>query len=156
ASTSAGLYRTDTGGKIAGSGGAHHYVLANDAGDIGRFLRDLHDRCWLHGFGWHRISTAGQLLDRSLVDRMVAYGERLVFECAPFMEPPLAQDAAKRIPKAFEGDAIDTGLVVPRLTAYERQRVEEAKAVSAKALNKPASEIRSQHDRTLAEKISTK
>ena len=77
ASTSSGLYRSDTGTQFSGSGGAHHYVLVKDATDIERFLRDLHDRCWQHGLGWHQIGRAGQLLDRSLVDRMVAYGERL-------------------------------------------------------------------------------
>jgi hypothetical protein len=153
-STSAGLFRTDTGEQFVGSGGAHHYVLAKDAGDIERFLRDLHDRCWLQGLGWHLIGNAGQLLDRSLVDRMVAYGERLCFEGAPIIEPPLAQDPSKRMPEAFEGEAIDTGLVVPRLTEYERHRVEEAKAASAEALGKATAEIRTRHDRTLAEKIS--
>jgi hypothetical protein len=156
ASTSAGLFRTDTGEQFAAIGGAHHYVLAKDAGDIERFLRDLHDRCWLHGLGWHLIGSAGQLLDRSLVDRMVAYGERLCFEGAPIIEPPLAQDTSKRIPKAFEGEAIDTGLIVPRLTEYEGHRVNEAKAASAEALGKAAAEIRARHDQTLAEKISAK
>ena len=156
ASTSAGLFRTDTGEQFGGSGGAHHYVLVKDGGDIERFLRDLHDRCWLHGLGWHVIGRAGQLLDRSLVDRMVAYGERLCFEGAPVIEPPLAQDATKRIPEVFEGEAIDTGLIVPRLTEYERHRVDEAKAASAEALGKAAAEIRARHDRALAEKISAK
>ena len=59
--------------------------MLQDGGDIERFLRDLHDRCWLHGLGWHMIGSAGQLLDRSLVDRMVAYGERLCFEGAPII-----------------------------------------------------------------------
>jgi hypothetical protein len=72
ASTSSGLYRSDTGTQYPGSGGAHHYVLVKDASDIERFLRDLHERCWHHGLGWHQIGRAGQLLDRSLVDRMVA------------------------------------------------------------------------------------
>ena len=85
----------------------HHYVLIRDGGDIERFLRDLHDRCWLHGLGWHVIGAAGQLLDRSLVDRMVGYGERLCFEGAPLIVPPLAQDPAQRVPKAFEGEAIE-------------------------------------------------
>ena len=156
ASTSAGLFRTDTGEQFSGSGGAHHYVLVNDAGDVERFLRDLHDRCWLHGLGWHVIGGTGQLLDRSLVDRMVAYGERLCFEGAPIVEPPLAQDATKRIPEAYEGEAIDTELIVPRLTEYERHRVDEAKAASAEALGKAAAEIRTRHDRALAEKISAK
>jgi hypothetical protein len=156
ASTSSGLYRSDTGTQFSGSGGAHHYVLVKDASDIERFLRDLHDRCWQHGLGWHQIGRAGQLLDRSLVDRMVAYGERLCFEGAPVVKPPLAQDVTQRTPGVFEGDAIDTGLVVPRLSEYERQRVDEAKLASAEALGRAATETRAQHDRTLAELISAK
>jgi hypothetical protein len=156
ASTSSGLFRTDTGQQFDGSGGAHHYVLVKDAGDIERFLRDLHDRCWQHGLGWHLIGRAGQLLERSLVDRMVAYGERLCFEGTPIIEPPLAQDVAKRTPEVFEGEAIDTGLVVPRLTEYERHRVIDAKTASAEALGKAAAEVRTRHDRTLAEKTSAK
>ena len=148
ASTSSGLYRTDTGEQFESSGGAHHYVLVKDAGDIKRFLSDLHDRCWNQGLGWHLIGRAGQLLDRSLVDRMVGYGERLCFEGAPVIEQPLAQDAAKRAPESFEGETIDTELVVPRLTEYERHLVEEA------TLGKAASEIRAQHDGALAEAVS--
>src|SRR6516165_4953799 len=156
ASTSSGLFRTDTGTQFDGSGGAHHYILVQDGSDIGRFLHDLHDRCWQRGLGWHLISRAGQLLDRSLVDRMVAYGERLCFEGAPVIEPPLAQDVTKRTPDVFEGEAVDTELVVPRLTEYERERVKEAKAASAEALGRAAAEVRAQHDRTLAERVSTK
>jgi hypothetical protein len=156
ASTSSGLYHSDTEAQCCGSGGVHHYVLVKDAADIERFLKDLHDRCWEQGWGWHLIGRAGQLLDRSLVDRTVAYGERLCFEAAPVIERPLAQDLKKRIPEVFEGEAIDTELVVPRLREYERQLVDEAKAVSSEALGKIAAEIRAQHDRTLAEQISAK
>jgi len=127
-----------------------------DASDIERFLRDLHDRCWQHGFGWHLVGRAGQLLERSLVDRMVGYGERLCFEGTPIVTPPLAQDITKRTPDVFEGEEIDTDIVVPRLSEYERQRVDEAKALSAEGLGKAAAEIRAQHDRTLAEQISAK
>ena len=74
---------------------------------------------------------------------------------APIIEPPLAQDVTKRTPDIFEGEAVDTELVVPRLSEYERQRIEEAKSVSAEALGKAATEIRAQHDRTLAELISS-
>ena len=156
ASTSSGLFRTDTGEQFGASGGAHHYVLVKDAGDIERFLRDLHDRCWHHGLGWHLIGRAGQLLDRSVVDRMVGYGERLCFEGAPIIEPPLAQDVTKRIPEVFEGEAIDTELVVPRLTEYERHLVDEAKAASAEALGKAALEVRTRHDSALAEAVSAR
>ncbi|MCK1698341.1 hypothetical protein [Bradyrhizobium sp. 144] len=156
ASTSAGLYRRDTGEPIPGSDGAHHFVLVLDGGDVERFLKDLHDRWWLHGFGWHMIGRAGQLLDRSIVDRMVGSGERLCFEGAPVVVPPLAQDASKRAPKAFEGDAIRSDRAVSRLTEYERHCVCDAKAKSAKALGKSAAEVRNKHDNELAEKHSAK
>jgi hypothetical protein len=91
ASTSSGLYRSDTGTQFDGSGGTHHYVLVKDGSDIERFLRDLHDHCWQHGLGWHLIGRSGQLLDRSLVDRMVGYGERLCFEGACHRAAPGAR-----------------------------------------------------------------
>jgi hypothetical protein len=156
ASTTAGLFRSDTSEPIAGSNGMHHYVLVRDGGDVERFLKDLHERCWLHGLGWHLIGGAGQLLDRSIVDRMVGYGERLCFEGAPVIAAPLAQDQAKRAPEAIEGEAIDSTLAVPRLSEYERHRVNEAKAKSAKARGKSAAEVRDKHDKELAEKISAK
>jgi hypothetical protein len=156
ASTSAGLFRADTGEPIPGSNGMHHYVLVRDGGDIELFLKDRHDRCWLHGFGWHLIGGAGQLLDRSIVDRMVGFGERLCFEGPPLIVPPLAQDQAKRAPEAVEGEAIRSARAVPRLTEYERHHVKEAKAASAKALGKSAGEVRNKHDKELAEKISAK
>jgi hypothetical protein len=56
ASTSSGLVRADTGAQLCGSGGAHHYVLVKDSGDIERFLHDLHDRCWQQGLGWHQAA----------------------------------------------------------------------------------------------------
>jgi hypothetical protein len=156
ASTSAGLFRTDTNEPVAGSIGMHHYVLVRDGGDIERFLKDLHDRCWLQGFGWHLIGGAGQLLDRSIVDRMVGFGERLCFEGPPLLAPPLAQDQAKRAPAAVEGDAIRSDRAARHLTEYERHRVNEAKAASAKALGKSAGEVRNRHDKKLAETISAK
>ena len=134
----------------------HHYVLVCDGGDVERFLKDLHERCWLYGLGWHLVGGAGQLLDRSIVDRMVGYGERLCFEGAPIIASPLAQDQAKRAPEAIEGEAINSALAVPRLTPYERQRVIEAKAASAKALGKSATEVRNKHDKELAEKVAAK
>jgi hypothetical protein len=156
ASTSSGLFRSDTGEPVPGSNGMHHYVLLRDGSDTERFLRDLHDLCWLHGLGWHVIGGAGQLLERSLVDRMVGYGERLCFEGAPLIVPPLGQDLAKRIPEAFEGEAINSSLTVPQLTDYEHHRVNDAKDASALALGKVAAEVRTRHDRELAEIISTR
>ena len=69
ASTSAGLIRSDTGESLGGSGGLHGYVVARDGSDAERFLNTLHDRCWLHGLGWFKLSACGSLLERSIVDR---------------------------------------------------------------------------------------
>jgi hypothetical protein len=153
-STSAGLRRSDTGEEIAGSGGEHHNVLVKDGTDIDRALKTLHDLCWLHGFGWYRIGKAGQLLDRSIVDVAVRFGERLVFEGPPEVVPPLMQDAAARMPIPHDGQAIDTRSVIPALTEYELARVREAKARARIALEPRAAEVKAAADRRLAEAIS--
>jgi hypothetical protein len=88
--------------------------------------------------------------------RVVGFGEHLYFEGAPLVELSLQQDPTKRIPEEFEGEAIESGLTVPRLTEYERQRVNDARATSAKALGKDAAEVRARHDRALAEGISAR
>jgi hypothetical protein len=92
-STSSGLFRMDTGERLPGSDNSHTYIAVCDGADVDRFLRTLHDRCWLAGFGWMMVGAGGQLLERSIVDRMVGGPERLVFEGPPVLVPPLAQDA---------------------------------------------------------------
>ena len=66
-STSAGLSRADTGAAVPGSDGLHVYVAVKDGADSERFLRALHDRCWLAGLGWMMVSTNGALLELSLI-----------------------------------------------------------------------------------------
>jgi hypothetical protein len=57
-STGAGLSRSDTGEQLPGSDGEHLYILVVDGADIERFLRALHDRCWLAGFAWLELEQA--------------------------------------------------------------------------------------------------
>jgi DNA polymerase I-like protein with 3'-5' exonuclease and polymerase domains len=127
-STSAGLSRADTCEALPGSDGVHVYVEVKDGGDSERFLRALHDRCWLAGFGWMMVSTSGALLERSIVDRMVGGPERLVFEGGPVLVPPLQQDKESRRPIAVDGVALDTVAVCPPLSIVERARLDELKA----------------------------
>ena len=126
ASTSSGLSREDTGEQIADAGGLHIYVLVKDGGDVNRFLHALHDRCWLHGLGWHVIGRSGRLLERSLVDCAVGHGERLCFEGPPVIDPPLKQDTSKREPEVVEGQAIDTALILGKLSEYQQHLVERS------------------------------
>ena len=92
-STSAGLWRADTGEALPGSDGLHVFVEVKDGADSERFLKTLHERCWLAGFGWMMVSSSGALLERSIVDRMVVAPSRPVFEGPPVLEPPLRQKA---------------------------------------------------------------
>src|SRR5712691_8212044 len=133
-STSAGIYRTDTGEKRAGSDGLHVYVPVKDGADAVRFLTALHARCWLAGLGWLMVGASGQLLERSIVDRMVGAPERLVFEGAPVLEPPLAQDRESRRPIVTEGDVLDTVATCPPLTIVELAKLRELRAKEAARL----------------------
>jgi hypothetical protein len=134
-STSAGLSRSDTGKQLPGSDGVHVYIVVQDGADIERFLKTLHERCWLAGFGWMMVGAGGQLLERSIVDRMVWGPERLVFEGGPLLEPPLCQDSDSRKPRVTPGDALDTLAACPPLTVAEKSRLQERKAKSAYRLD---------------------
>jgi hypothetical protein len=148
--------RSDTSEDVPGAGGEHHYVLVADGADVDRALVALHDRCWLHGLGWYPIGSVGQLLERGLIDPSVRFGERLCFEGPPEIVTPLSQDSAVRQPIAFEGEAIDTRVIIPSLTAYEQTRVEEIKQRARAELEPRAAIIKNEADRKLAERISAR
>jgi len=141
-STSAGLKRIDTGQELAGSNGLHTYIVARDGADAERFLKTLHERCWLKGYGWMMVGAAGQLLDRSIVDRMVGAGERLVFEGPPILTPPLIQDAEARRAITSAGEVIDTLAACPPLTLVERQTLRKLQAEASQRLLPERNRIR--------------
>jgi hypothetical protein len=142
ASTSAGLFRTDTGQRFDDSGGMHLYLGIEDVSDSERFLKTLHDRCWLAGLGWYWISAAGTLLARSIIDRAVATPEHLCFEGPPPLGPGLAQDKAARMPKAVDGNWLDTRAACPPLNANEQSRLKELQTKAAFALNTGCGRVR--------------
>ena len=141
-STSTGIYRTDTGTEFPGSGGLHIFVLVQNGADVERFLRSLHSRCWLHGFGWMMVGAGGQLLERSIVDRMVYAPERLVFEGAPVLIPPLAQNMALRVPRAIDGAPLDTESHCRSLTVVEQAVLKTLRAKEAHRLKPDADKAR--------------
>src|SRR5215207_913678 len=153
ASTSSGLSHAETGEEFPGSGGRHDYILLAEQADARRFLEALHKRAWLAGLGWFMVGTAGQLLERSIVDVSVGSPERLVFEGAPVVAAPLAQDPAKRRAQPSPATApLDSRRAVPdlgaaeeaeyrRLVSAERTRLKpEAEAAVEKAAGKIAQE----------------
>lgn len=151
ASASAGVVDLRTGAPAgAGVGGEHVYLLVRDGADTERLLRALHDRSWLHGLGWFLIGAAGQLLERSAVDRTVGAPERLVFEGAPVLEPPLGRDLAARAPEWSGGEALDTLAACPPLTRLERAEAAELKDAARAALASEAGRVRAAAAQALA------
>jgi hypothetical protein len=128
ASTSAGLYDARNGERFGGNGGFHIYVLIKDGTDSERFLKTLHERCWLRGLGWMMVGAAGQLLERSIVDRVCGTPERLAFEGAPELVAPVAQDLAARRPVCIEGEPLDTIAACPPLSIVQLEKLRELRA----------------------------
>jgi hypothetical protein len=152
-STSTGISRSDSAEKMTGSNGMHVYLHVEDGGDIERFLRTLHERCWLAGLGWHMVGAGGQLLDRSLVDRMVYAPERLVFEGAPVLVAPLVQDQSARRPETYPGDTLNTVEACPDLTILEKSKIADAKAKSDHGLTPERAKARDRFVAQHAERL---
>jgi hypothetical protein len=141
-STSAGLSRSDTAEPLPGSQNKHIYLLAQDGADTERFLRALHARCWLAGCGWLMVSTSGQLLERSIIDRMVYAPEHLVFEGPPVVVPPVVQDHAARTPVVIEGEILDTTTACRPITVVEHAKLATLRAREEQRLAGEAKRVR--------------
>jgi hypothetical protein len=155
-STSAGLRRRDTGEAVAGSDGLHVYIEIRDVADSARFLKALHQRCWLKGFGWFVVGRGGQLLERSLIDRMVGSPERLVFERPPVLDPRLEQDAEARRPRAIAGAVLDTLAACPPLTPMEDTRLGTLQARARVSLAGESAKVREKFIDDQADSIATR
>jgi hypothetical protein len=153
-STSAGLSRSDTGDRLSGSGGLHCYLAVQDGADVERFLKVLHDRCWLAGFGWMMVGAGGQLLERSLIDRSVFGAERLVFEGAPILKPPLQQDCESRRPVATDGDMLNSVTAFPPLMIADNAKLEELKTNQKYKLATEAAKARGAFIKSQAARIA--
>jgi hypothetical protein len=122
------VYRESTSSNLShnghswpGSGGAHGFIGVVDATDIPRATKVLAQKEWLKGYGWIAISRAGSLLVRGPIDEAVASPERLIFEGAPIVVPPLAQ--GPRGARVVGGSLLDTRQALPELTLEEQHKV---------------------------------
>jgi hypothetical protein len=153
-STSARLWRTDTGEALPGSDGLHVYLEIVDGTDSARFLKALHDRCWLAGFGWMVVSTSGSLLERSIIDRTVGASGRPVFEGPPVLEPPLRQ--RRRQAFVVPGQALDTKAACPPLSLFEQERLKELKDRERERLAPEMAKARAAFVEAQAKKLVTR
>ena len=137
-STSAGLYHRRTDVWLGSNAGQHVYIAVKDGSDIKRALETLRERLWLSGLGYYVVGASGQLLDRSIIDAGVFGPERLVFEGAPILVPPVAQDNAERRPQAVAGETVDTTEAISPLSDDERAKVAQLKAAARERLKPEA------------------
>jgi hypothetical protein len=152
-STSAGLFNVETGEKLPGSGGVHVFIGIRDGADSERFLKGLHDRCWLAGLGWLMVGGGGQLLERSIVDRVVGSPERLVFEGKPILIPPIGQNEAARRPLVEDGDLLDTVAACPPLTLFEQSKLRALRATEELRLKPDLERARTEFIERQTEKL---
>jgi hypothetical protein len=103
----------------------------------------MHEYCWLAGFGWMMVGGGGQLLVRSIVDRMVGAPSHLIFEGDPILDPPLAQDRESRRPMPIDGAPLDTVTACPPLTIVETAKLRALKAKEAHRLAPESAKARS-------------
>ena len=137
------------------AGGEHVYLLVRDGADVERFLRDLHERCWLHGFGlvrWSapRASCSSAASWTGWSGRPSAWSSR----ARPVLEPPLGQDLAARAPAWSDGEALDTRAACPPLTRVERARMAELKEAARAALAPEAAAVRAAADKAFADRLA--
>ena len=127
-STISGLYDAKTGEIIPAQRRARTSIRSwPDARDIPRVIDVIFDTLWANGFGWSLVSKGGAVLTRGLIDASVGSPERPIFEGAPAVEPPLAQDKSRRA-TAIDGEILDTRAAFPDPTAEIKQRAEQARA----------------------------
>ena len=146
-STSSGLFNDATGQRYESSGGTHTYVIVEDGTDARRFLYTLRDRGWLAGLSYYEIGKAGQLLERSIVDWSVGTGERIVFEGAPYVEPPLKQEPRKST--VFEGRILNTRALPDRILV-SKPKFDALKMQQQRSANRVKSLVK----KTLRKKLS--
>jgi Family of unknown function (DUF5906) len=145
-----------TGQEYASSGRLHVYVTVCDGEDIERFLKALHERLWLAGFGWIMLGGAGQLLERSPVDRVCGTPERLVFEGQAVLVRPIAQDLSARNARAFDGKLLDTKTACPDLDAAEKKDFRKRRDREAKRIAPESAKRRKEYIDSRAEDLANR
>ncbi|HML53142.1 MAG TPA: hypothetical protein PKC79_03525 [Solidesulfovibrio magneticus] len=140
ASASSYIYNEED--QLRGAGGLRAFLLVQNGQDIERAGKVLFKRLWLAGHGYIKISKAGKMLGRALVDNAVWQPERLDFCGGAACMPPLEQK--RPAPEVFnnEGTALDTRSALPDLKQYEEEEYDKRVADARHEAEPRAKEIR--------------
>ena len=128
-SSGAGIRNRETGYETPSDAGVHYYFLVADGSDIDAFIQRLADRLTLQGWGWTKVSKAGSLLDRTLIDVAASRDpSRLAYEADAFLnDKRLEHVPGVRDPVVWPGSLLDTAMLSP-LTDAEQADLETIRA----------------------------
>lgn len=115
---------------LKGPSGLRVFIVVQNGRDIPRIGGILFKRSWLHGHGYIRISRAGRLLVRSIIDDCVWQPERLDFIGGAECEVPLVQRLPAAVVHNADNSALDTSRI-ENLSLAEEKRFADA-VLSAK------------------------
>ena len=154
-SSSAGIIKPD--GTARRATGNHVFIRLEYAPHLPQLLQTMHDRCWLAGLGYIRLSKAGHMLERSPIDLAVAGPERLIFEAPPIVQPPLSRI---RPPDRLKhgGSLSDLAAANPELVAQLKQHArDKIKPASAKMAQQfEADQVEKIHSKTKVSKTEAR
>lgn len=120
-SSSSGLH-DETGNLVSDSTSSHIYIIIKSGTDAERFMAAVVGRLWLAGHGKIVISKAGSMLERCLIDSLVASSERIIYEANPVLLDGVTQKRPE--PRLIAGNILDSTLTLD-LTGGEQEDVKE-------------------------------
>ncbi|AYF35151.1 hypothetical protein CUU95_15570 [Vreelandella alkaliphila] len=136
-SSSSNIVNTTTGEDLTGERGRRFYFFVTDASDIPRAGAALVTYLWAAGYGYIKVSKAGALLERTIVDGVVWQPERLDFAAGAYCVKPLEQQ--RGAPVVVDGPPLDTRRDIPD-PPTEIIRLAEQNKAAAKAAIRPEAE----------------
>lgn len=149
ASASSFIYNGDA--QLKGASGWHVYVLVQEAKDIPRAGEVLFEKTWLHGHGYIKINTAGNCLERSLIDKAVFQPERLDFISGACCHAPIEQRRPKALRMNLHALPLDTREHLPPLADSEKRKLIRLKSEAVAKVADEAARVRQRWIREHAE-----
>jgi len=152
-SASSCIFNTETKSEVLGISGQRVYIVVAEGIDIPRAGKILAKRAWLAGYGSIKISRAGSMLVRSVVDDSVFQTNRIDYCAPPICERPLQSQKPK--PQLLGGQrfALDTKTALPDLTTEEEVTYQRLVAEEKTKHKLEADGIRTEYLRQRVEKL---
>ncbi len=147
-SSSSNIFRVDTGEQVRGLAGQRLYYLVENAIDIPEAGERLQTHLWANGFGHIKITTAGSLLSRTVVDSTVWQTNRLDFAAGAECVPPLVQ--RRGVPFVRPGRLVRLLTDIPKPSDADEQRARRAIEAAKAAAAPEAARVKEEHINRLA------